>query len=79
MARMLGADWIIFIMLSSLVMLNLVVGVVCSAMAQATEDHKALEAKLSMMDRLVETYEVPRKVLDAWALVRALLPLYLRY
>ena len=58
--------WILFIMLSSLVMLNLVVGVVCSAMAQATEDDKNLKKKLAMMERVARETRIPRAVLDAW-------------
>ena len=58
--------WILFIMLSSLVMLNLVVGVVCSAMAQATEDDKNLKKKLAMMERVARETDIPRAVLDAW-------------
>jgi hypothetical protein len=59
--------WIIFVMFSSMIMLNLVVGVVCSAMSQATEDHKERKAKFQMMDRLAVQYNVPRSVLDSWA------------
>eukprot|EP01043_Picozoa_sp_COSAG02_P073200 COSAG02_NODE_14129_length_1307_cov_0.939570_2_plen_99_part_00 len=58
-------------MLSSLVMLNLVVGVVCSAMTEATENHtKGAERERCLQD-VVEKHKVPRSIVDTWAEVRA--------
>ena len=65
------AVWIIFIMLSSLVMLNLVVGVVCSAMTEATENNSKGAQRESCLQNIVESYDVPRSIVDTWAEVRA--------
>jgi hypothetical protein len=59
-------------MLSSLVMLNLVVGVVCSAMAQATQDHQNMTKKDAMLNRVVDETKVSRKIIDAWCEVKSL-------
>jgi hypothetical protein len=59
-------------MLSSLVMLNLVVGVVCSAMAQATQDHQNMAKKDAMLNRVVDETKVSRKIIDAWCEVKSL-------
>ena len=58
-------------MLSSLVMLNLVVGVVCSAMTEATENHSKGAEKESCLAEVAEQTGVPRKILDEWAEVRS--------
>jgi|EP01043_Picozoa_sp_COSAG02_P054073 hypothetical protein len=58
-------------MLSSLVMLNLVVGVVCSAMTEATENHSKGAEKEACLQKVVDECGVPRKIVDTWADVRA--------
>ena len=58
-------------MLSSLVMLNLVVGVVCSAMTEATENHSKGAEKETRLAEIAAETEVPRKILDNWAEVRS--------
>jgi len=58
--------WIIFIMLSSLVMLNLVVGVVCSAMTEATENHSKGAERESCLQEVVDATGIGRKIIDKW-------------
>ena len=58
-------------MLSALVMLNLVVGVVCSAMTEATENHSKGAEKEALLAQIAAETEVPRKILDNWAEVRS--------
>ena len=64
------AVWIVFIMLSSLVMLNLVVGVVCSAMTEATENHSKGAEKEDCLVEIVNETGTPRKIVDRWVEVR---------
>ena len=54
-------------MLSSLVMLNLVVGVVCSAMNEATETHSKGAEREACLQQIVDDTGVPRKIIDTWA------------
>jgi hypothetical protein len=64
-------DWIIFIMLANMVMLNLVVGVVCAAMTEATDNHSKGSMRETCLQNIVDETQVPRKIVDTWAAVRA--------
>eukprot|EP01046_Picozoa_sp_COSAG06_P091652 COSAG06_NODE_37933_length_429_cov_0.957576_2_plen_68_part_01 len=57
-------------MLSSLVMLNLVVGVVCSAMTEATENHSKGAEREACLQEVVDATGVGRKIIDKWVEVR---------
>ena len=61
-----SAVWIVFIMLSSLVMLNLVVGVVCSAMTEATEQNARAAAKEALLQKVEKDTGIERAIIDVW-------------
>jgi len=61
-----SAVWIVFIMLSSLVMLNLVVGVVCSAMTEATEQNARAAAKEALLQKVEKETGIERTIIDVW-------------
>ena len=58
-------------MLANMVMLNLVVGVVCSAMTEATENQSKSSEREACLQKVVDETQVPRKIVDTWAAVRA--------
>ena len=61
-----SAVWIVFIMLSSLVMLNLVVGVVCSAMTEATEQNARAAAKEALLQKVEKDTGIEQAIIDVW-------------
>ena len=63
------AVWIVFIVMSSLVMLNLVVGVVCSAMAEATQARKDALNRRQMLQQIADKTALPVSLLEGWAKV----------